>query len=499
MPLQGSALLALVTCLTGAAFLLIGYDNGVMGGVINGSGFQNTFNNPSPGLLGTIVAIYEIGCCVGSLLTAFIGDRLGRRRTICLGAVVMLAGTGFQAGVSSSGPMIAARIISDLGMGAINSTCPVLMAEVSPKASRGRYVAAQLSMLNLGIFLAYWVGYGFTNYVTGSVQWRIPVALQSVFIIIIIIILCFLVPESPRYDLSHGNQERALETLSLLNARPSTDSIVLEQYLAIEQAVELEKSVGSGSWAEFLRWKDDEIKSKRRLFIACFIQAAQQLGGINGIIYYAGTLLKTTGLDDHNSSLVSGFLFTWFFIASFIPWFLIDRVGRRPLLLVCISLMACTFAAQAGLIWKVETSGSRAAGAAATAVLFVYMGLFTTGFQAVVWVYPSEVLPLAMRAKGSSISTAANWICNLAIVEMTPSAIANIGYKFYIIFAILNALWVPVIYFMFPETAGLALEDVDQLFAEMDTLRISNRHVQINSPYKADLEDNDVGPSDDKV
>lgn len=132
-----------------------------------------------------------------------------------------------------------------------------------------------------------WVGYGFTNHVTGSAQWRIPVALQSVFIIIIII-LCFLVPESPRYDLSHGNQERALETLSLLNARPSTDSIVLEQFMAIEQAVELEKSVGSGSWAEFLRWKDDEIKSKRRLFIACFIQAAQQLGGINGIVSILG-------------------------------------------------------------------------------------------------------------------------------------------------------------------------------------------------------------------
>jgi hypothetical protein len=167
-------------------------------------------------------------------------------------------------------------------------------------------------------------------------------------------------------------------------------------------------------------------------------------------IYYAGTLLKTTGLNDHDASLVSGFLFTWFFVASFIPWFLIDRVGRRPLLLVCISLMACTFAAQAGLIWKVETTGSKTAGAAATAVLFLYMGLFTTGFQAVVWVYPSEILPLNMRSKGSSISTAANWICNFAIVEMTPSAVANIGYKFYIIFAILNALWVPVIYFMFP-------------------------------------------------
>lgn len=112
--------------------------------------------------------------------------------------------------------------------------------------------------------------------------------------------------------------------------------------------------------------------------------------------------------------------------------------------------MACTFTAQAGLIWKVETAASKAAGAGATAVLFLYMGLFTTGFQAVVWVYPSEILPLQMRSKGSSISTAANWICNFAIVEMTPSAVANIGYKYYIIFAILNALWVPVIYFMFP-------------------------------------------------
>ncbi|KAJ9102618.1 hypothetical protein QFC19_004727 [Naganishia cerealis] len=385
----------------------------------------------------------------------------------------MLGGAGFQAGVGSAGPMIAARIVAGIGMGAINSTCPILMAEVSPKASRGRYVAAQLSTLNLGIFLAYWVGYGFTNYVTGSIQWRIPVVLQSVFILAIIVLSLF-VPESPRWDMSHGKKERALETLALLNARPSTDSLVLEQYQMIEDAVQLEKSVGAGTWAGFFSWKDDELKSKKRLFIACFIQAAQQLGGINGIIYYAGTLLKTTGLNDHNASLVSGILFTWFFIASFIPWFLIDRVGRRPLFLVCISLMACTFAAQAGLIWKVETSGSKAAGAAATAVLFLYMGLFTTGFQAVVWVYPSEILPLQMRSKGSSISTAANWICNFAIVEMTPSAVANIGYKFYIIFAILNAIWVPVIYFLCPETVGLPLESVDFLFASADIRKMGS-------------------------
>jgi hypothetical protein len=132
-----------------------------------------------------------------------------------------------------------------------------------------------------------WVGYGFSNYVTGSIQWRIPVVLQSVFIIAIIV-LCLAIPESPRWDLSHGNNERALETLALLNARPSTDSLVLEQYQAIDEAVQLEKSVGAGTWAGFFSWKDDELKSKRRLFIACFLQAAQQLGGINGIVSICG-------------------------------------------------------------------------------------------------------------------------------------------------------------------------------------------------------------------
>ncbi len=158
------------------------------------------------------------------------------------------------------------------------------MAEVSPKASRGRYVCAQLSTLNLGIFLAYWIGYGFST-VTGSKAWRIPVALQAVFIVPIII-LTFLVPESPRWDIAHDHSDRALDTIARLHAKPTTDPIVLAQFQEITNAVQLERSVGSGSWRQLFTLKDDELKSRRRLLIACFIQAAQQLGGINGIVSF---------------------------------------------------------------------------------------------------------------------------------------------------------------------------------------------------------------------
>lgn len=185
-----------------------------------------------------------------------------------------------------------------------------------------------MSTLNLGIFLAYWIGYGFST-VTGSKSWRLPVSLQAVFIIPIII-LTFLVPESPRWDIAHERSDRALTTIARLHARPTTDAVVLAQFQEITTAVQLEKSVGSGSWGQLFSLKDDELKSRKRLLIACFIQAAQQLGGINGIvsgrsrqsrrgisadgfllqIYYAGNLLAATGLSAHGASLVSGFLFT---------------------------------------------------------------------------------------------------------------------------------------------------------------------------------------------
>jgi MFS family permease len=172
------------------------------------------------------------------------------------------------------------------------------------------------------------------------------------------------------------------------------------------------------------------------------------------------------------AGLMSGYLNTWFFVASFIPYFLIDRFGRRPLLMSMIGLSAAVMAVQASLIYQVQynTPIAKAAGKGAAAMLFVYLGAFAIGFQSTVWVYPAEILPLKLRQRGSSVSTASNWIFNYMVVQITPPAINNIGWKTYIIFAIFNAVWVPCIYFFFPETKGLQLEDVDRLFSKEENL-----------------------------
>lgn len=143
--LSGNWLLAVITACCASGFLLVGYDNGVMGGLVGTPEFSESFNDPDAATIGNIVSLYEIGCFFGALSTFVIGDFFGRRGTIQLGCLFMIAGAIIQAASNSVGVMILGRIVSGLGMGAINSTVPVLQAETSPAISRGQLVALDLT------------------------------------------------------------------------------------------------------------------------------------------------------------------------------------------------------------------------------------------------------------------------------------------------------------------------------------------------------------------
>jgi MFS family permease len=273
----------------------------------------------------------------------------------------------------------------------------------------------QLSTLNLGIFLAYWIDYGFTQSHTSSIAWRIPCILQCIFLIPMLLLL-LLVPETPRWLASHAPPSASLSVLTRLHSHHLTPSQISSLHSTILQTSAYEKSLGAGSWRDLL--KNDDIQSQRRFLIACAIQSFQQLGGINALIYYSNTLFSTSlGFSPHLSALMSGFLQTWFFLASFIPWLLIDRVGRRPLLLSMISLMSAIMIVQTGLVYNVEkqTSIAKGCGIGAAVMLFLFEGAFTIGFQATVWVYPSEILPLRLRQRGSGVSTA----CEFLLILLT--------------------------------------------------------------------------------
>lgn len=249
----------------------------------------------------------------------------------------------------------------------------------------------QLTTLNFGIFLVYWMNYGFSFH-TESYAWRTPVILQLTMLTPMLII-CWLVDETPRWLVAHDRHDEALDVLQRLKGRKLAAEQVSALHEDIVRTAAMEKAIGAGSWKDLL--KNDSIQSQRRFLIACGIQAMQQLGGINAIIYYSSTLFRDSiGFSAEMSALMAGALQTWFFVASFIPWFLIDRIGRRPLLLSMISVMAAVMAVQAALIYQVEnkTAIAATAGAAGAAMLFIFQGAFTIGFQATVWVSRRSLL-----------------------------------------------------------------------------------------------------------
>jgi len=466
--LQGNRLIFVISLLTALCFMLIGYDNGVIGGLTNAPAWNKTFDSPKGGELSTIVASYEIGCFAGAILAFILGERLGRKRSIRLGAVWMIGGAVLQAAAFGRPQLIVGRIVSGIGMGCINSTAPVLQAEISPKATRGQYACAQLSTLNFGIFLSYWIDYGMTKNFIGDVSFRFPIAFQLVMIIPIFV-LTFVIPESPRWLFFHDRSTEAMEVLLRLE-EPNTDGEdpdLQAKFKEIEATVLYEKSIQAKGYRELFR--NDGSSSRRRLLIACSVQFFQQLGGINGIIYYANFIFSNSlGFSADTASLVSGFLFTWFFIASFIPWFLIDTVGRRKLLISSVLVMGSIFAVLAGVVKQIEErpSDSFGYGVVAAVFCFLYFAAFTTGFQATVWVYPPEILPIRIRAKGTALATACNWIINFAVVEIFPPAVDNIGWKTYLIFMCFNFSFAPVMYLFYPETKGKSLEEIDMLFGD---------------------------------
>ncbi|KAK9234704.1 general substrate transporter [Lipomyces kononenkoae] len=489
--IRGSWLLYATVLLSCFSFSLVGYDNGLMGGFINGKPFNRVFNYPRPSLLSTVVAIYEVGGGVGAVGVSFVGDRIGRRQSVALGAILMIVGAVLQASAYQLAQMFVGRIISGIGIGIVNSTVPILQAEVSPKASRGLYVAMYCSTLNLGIVTAYWLDFGL-SYVDSEIAWRFPTAFQIVYLLAIVW-LTFVVPESPRWLTAHGMHDDAVSVLAALTNREIDDPDVVQQYEDILETVIMESAEGSGSWSDF--YKSDGLQSCRRLWTAIAIQVFQQLGGINAVIYYATTLFEQSiGFSPKISGLMSGFLQTWMFVASFIPWLLIDRAGRKPLILGGILVEGIVMAVQTALIYQIQhrTDIQQSAAVGAAAMLFVFESAFTIGLQSTGWVYPSEILPLRLRAKGSAISTAANWISNFLVVEITPPAIQNIGYRTYIIFTVFNTCFLPIVWFWFKETKGLSLEDVDCLFADDQTIemyRIMMSSVQSNDSDQRKADD----------
>lgn len=481
--MTGRTLRNSVSLMAGMGFLLFGYDQGVMGSLLTLESFYTTFEDmdtTSKGLpaatksknstwQGFVVAVYEIGCFAGAIATMYLGDKLGRRKMIFLGCVIMIIGAVIQTASYSSGQLLAARIITGIGNGMNTATVPVWQAECARPEARGRLVMLAGALISGGITISYWIDFALYWVKESSVSWRFPLAFQIIFPLGILPFILRM-PESPRWLLKKGRTQDAIKVYSALEGVPTSHPIIREEISDVDKSIAAERNrEGQAKNGIYLLFTQGKHRNFHRAMLGIWAQIMQQITGINLITYYAGTIFENyIGMSTTLSRILAACNGTEYFLASWVAFYTIEKFGRRNLMLFGAVGQAITMGILTGTTWAGSNKDDTGASIAAAVFLFVFNTFFAIGWLGMTWLYPAEVTPLNIRAPANGISTASNWVFNFMVVMITPVAFDSIDSYTYTIFAAINALMVPAVYFFFPETSGRTLEEIDEIFEKCD-------------------------------
>ncbi|ODV68050.1 putative sugar transporter [Hyphopichia burtonii NRRL Y-1933] len=467
--LKGQKLNTAISTMCGVGFLLFGYDQGVMGSLLTLPAFREAFptidlelNPQNDTLQGFTVAVYELGCMASALSTIYLGDRLGRLKTMLLGVAIMFVGGILQAAsVKSVAFLIVARIVTGVGNGFNTATVPVYQSETSKAHNRGMLICFEGCLITLGIAISYWVDFAF-YFTKGQISWRFPIAFQCVFPMIMFPFILKL-PESPRLLMSKGNVHEARRVFASLYDVPVNDHLIDEQIREIEEVLSIERQASAGGNSSL--FSQGEKRNFQRTCLAAFCQFMQQICGINLITYYAGTIFEVyIGMPPLESRILAACNGTEYFIASIITIFIIERVGRRPLFIWGTAGQCLTMVCLSITIYLAKYKDSDSAAIGAAFLLFAFNTFFALSLLSLTWLYSPEVSSLTCRAATSGVSTAANWVTNFLVVMIAPIMFQRIEHYTYATFAVINFLMIPVFYFLYPETKRRSLEEMDVIF-----------------------------------
>jgi len=466
---SGERLTVWISIAASIVLIFYGYDQGVFGNVIINEHFLDTFGHPSANMQGTMTSIYNIGCFIGAMSTIYTGDILGRPRQIILGSTVIMIGAIIQTTSYGVPQMMVGRIVAGLGTGANTATAGVWQAETSKMRSRGKLVIIQMANCITGFSVSNWLTLAF-SFAPRDVAWRFPLAFQ-IFFTLCIYATCPFLPDSPRLLIRKGKHDEALEVLAALEGHNATSEspAVRAKFEDIKDVLDQEH-LNTYTWWQLITGRG-RSGVLRRMILGAVMQAMNQVSGINVTSYYMSYIfINSLGISDLLARILSAAGSVDYLIFACLAYFVIERFGRRRVMMA--SATACSIcwiviAIAQGLSQSSNPkyANSKALGSLAVAFFFIFFASFGMGVLGVPWLYPTEINALEVRAKGASLAMATNWIMNYAVVQVTLPGTQNLGYKFWIIWAVICGSFVPTTYFFYPETANRTLEDIDRFFA----------------------------------
>lgn len=456
---------------------LFGYDIGVISGCLIMPDFQRRFgeidSDGQPFLSSSrqsiITSLLSAGTFVGAIGQAFTSDRFGRRGSILIWSAIFTIGTAVQTGTTFFIVQITiGRFIAGLGVGALSAIVPLYNGETAPKALRGMLLVLYQLQIIIGIFLSYIIDLG-THSINNSASWRIPVGLQMLWGLILLSGIFFL-PESPRHLLGLRKEAEARSVVAQLNGVPEDDPLVIETIEELEYAIKLENEGGKATWMECFSTRNMLWK---RTINGMMLQFIQQLNGQNFYYYYGDTFFQSAGtqLSPYVIQTILGAVS----VAGTLPaLYLIESMGRRKSLLTgsVLEAICSLIAGLAGHFTLAPpgtpndqlTSRNRQGGDTLIAFAVLHVFSYSMFWGPTPWVYLGESFPLRVRPKGIALGSATNWIWNFLLSFFAPRIAARIGPLILLIFFGMLVFGFFYVWLFIPETKGLSLEEVDEMY-----------------------------------
>ncbi len=423
--------------------LLFGYDTGVISGAvifIKKDFALTTFPQE------LVVSMVLLGATVGALTGGRLSDHFGRRITLIGTSIVFIAGAIICATAPSFTTLVVGRVVVGLGIGMASTTVPVYISEVSPPDARGWQVSLFQLAITIGILAAYLVDYAFAK----SEAWRWMLGLAAVPGLILGVAMLYL-PESPRWLARCAHPDAARAVLMRIRATHNVD-------------LELREILGSLTHAEERGTLSDLLHPAVRpaLIVGAGLAIFQQITGINTVIYYAPTIIQSSGLPSASAAILAtagiGLVNV---LMTIVAMWLIDRVGRRPLLLTGIVGMTLSLIVL-GFVFR---SGAQNAAVVRLAVitLMSYVAFFAISLGPIFWLLIAEIFPLKIRGQAEGIAAGTNWIFNLlvSITFLTLVELMGPSWTFWLYGLLAIAAFI-FCYYLVPETKGRSLEEIEE-------------------------------------
>ena len=421
---------------------LFGYDTGVISGALL---FIKEDLRLSDFEQGTVVSVLLLGAIAGALVVGRISDRIGRKKTLGLVALIFFAGILMATVANSYTVMLIARMIMGLGVGGVSALVPSYLSEISPAQIRGRMLTLNQLLITVGLLVAYLVDWAFA----GSENWR---AMFAVGLIpsVALVLGSLRLPESPAWLLNQGKESQVRSLVTSVASDQAADRVIEMHRREEEQR----RATGTSERKGWRALTGPRLRAA--MVVGLTLAALQQFAGINTVIYYAPTIMQDTGLSATNSILYSVVIGVINLGMTIVSLRLIDRVGRRPLLLVSLigmfgSLLVLGLAFVAG--WS-----------SLTILLFIllYIVAFAIGMGPVFWVLLGEIFPIQNRAAGVSAGSTMNWTANFAVSLAFLPLLDAIGTgETFWLFAVVSAFGIWFVGRYVPETKDRDFPELD--------------------------------------